>query len=419
MPVGLGVGKALLAPDCHQLVGEREALREALGARHDPRVRGQHGCERLGIPDTARHRQGSTDHRPAFAVGHAGECLLRQETLQPCPDRAVTGRQQRERLAQKRDHFGVLLDEVRPVQAQRQQGLGHALAIVPGLGRGGEGAQELVGALVPRELEDAAALELEVEPLGLPHVGEPFLRAQGTLVLLSGDVEGQLRRRLVARRSRVAHAAGGVDERSGGGEVRRQVTDRDGPRRGRSFERLRDPRVQPHAPAGRQLVHDRLPHHRVREAEAIQALVERISRARSAASRASRADSRSTSTTSASTSASNSAPATAAASRTWPVPSGNRASRQRTTSRTRGVSAVPGSPFSPSAATTSPTKNGLPSVTSCTRPASEAWRPECARIAATSVSASGPSSSLATSGRRARPVTTSPSRAERLGSVSR
>ena len=249
--------------------------------------------------------------------------------------------------------------------------------------------------------------------------GEPFLRAQGTLVLLSGDVEGQLRRRLVARRSRVAHAAGGVDERSGGREVRRQVTDRDGPRRGRPFERLRDPRVQPHAPAGRQLVDDRLPHQRVREAEAIQNpggtdkprslgglegvqsgleidldhIGEHVGIELRAGHRR--------------------------ASRTSPVPSGSRASRQRTTSRTRGVSAVPGSPFPPSAATTSPTKNGLPSVTSCTRPASEAWRPECARIAATSGSASGPSSSLATSGRRARPVTTSPSRAERLGSVSR
>ena len=52
--------------------------------------------------------------------------------------------------------------------------------------------------------------------------------------------------------------------------MRRQVADRDGPRRGRPFERLRDPRVQAQAPAGRQLVDDRLPHQRVREAEAIQ-----------------------------------------------------------------------------------------------------------------------------------------------------
>ncbi len=109
-----------------------------------------------------------------------------------------------------------------------------------------------------------------------------------------GDVEGELRRGLVAGRARVEHGPGGVDERSGGREMRRQVADRDGPRRGRLFERLRDARVQPtRRPAGNsstivwrtsacaKLKRSRTP-------------VERISRARSAASSASRADSRST-----------------------------------------------------------------------------------------------------------------------------
>jgi hypothetical protein len=103
-------------------------------------VRGQDGCERLGIPDPARHCQGASGHRPSFAVGNAREGLLRQEPLQPCPDRAVAGGEQRERLPQERDHLGVLLDEIGPVQADRQQGVGHALPVAPGLGRDGKGA---------------------------------------------------------------------------------------------------------------------------------------------------------------------------------------------------------------------------------------------------------------------------------------
>ena len=52
--------------------------------------------------------------------------------------------------------------------------------------------------------------------------------------------------------------------------MRGQVDGADDPRGGRAFERVRDPRVQAHAPAGRQLVPDRLAHERMREAEAIQ-----------------------------------------------------------------------------------------------------------------------------------------------------
>ena len=192
MPVALGVGKTRLAPDCHQLLGEREALREALGARHDPRVRGQDGGERLRVADTARHRQGSTDHRPPFAVGHAEERLLRQgpssrALIALSPDGSSASA--RRRSATISASSSMRSAQSRPIVSS---GLGHALAIAPRLGRGGERAQKLVGALVPRELQDAAALELEVEPLGLAHVGQPLLRVQGTLVLLAGDVEGQL-----------------------------------------------------------------------------------------------------------------------------------------------------------------------------------------------------------------------------------
>jgi hypothetical protein len=233
-------------------------------------VCGQHGSERLGIPDTARHREGSTDHRPAFAVRHARERLLREETLQPCPESAVSRRQQRERLAQKRDHLGVLLDQVRPVEAHRQQGFGHALAVPSGRGRGGEGPQEVVGALVPCQPEGAAAGELEVEALGLRRVRQHGVRAQGPSVLLRRDVEGQPRHRLLPGLARVAQGVRRVDERTGRGEVRRQFGGRDRSRGCRTLERGRESRVHAHPSAGRQVVDDGLAHEHVGEGEAIE-----------------------------------------------------------------------------------------------------------------------------------------------------
>jgi hypothetical protein len=161
-------------------------------------VRGEHGGERRGIADTTRHRQRAGDHCPALAIGHAGERLVRERPLEGCPDRAVAGRQQRQRAAHQGDHLGVLLEEVGVFEPDRQERLGHAPAVAGGVGGGRDVAQDGVRAIVAGERQGASARELEVEPLVLGRARQSPVRANRALVLLGGDVPCQLRRRLVA-----------------------------------------------------------------------------------------------------------------------------------------------------------------------------------------------------------------------------
>ena len=153
-------------------------------------------------------------------------------------------RQQRERAAQEGDHLRVLLDEVGVLEADRQQRLGHAPAIPGGLGGGRDAAQHVVAALVAGEHQGAAARELEVEPLGLAaHSAAVACALRARSYCSAATSKASSRRRLVPRRARVTQGLAGVDEVPGGSEVRRQVDGGDGPRGGRVFERVRDPRV--------------------------------------------------------------------------------------------------------------------------------------------------------------------------------
>ena len=174
--------------------------------------------------------------------------------------------------------------------------------------------------------------------------GQPCVRAQGAFVLLGGDVEGEPRRRLVAglraRSARLGRRRRGVPAASKCAASSLAQTPASRPR-----VRARARSARAAARAGRPAVRRRSSARTSACANVKRSRTPegRTSRARSAASSASSAHSRSTSAAAASTSASNSAPATAAAVQDLGrCPSGSRASRQRTTSRTRGVSAATG-----------------------------------------------------------------------------
>ena len=161
--------------------------------------------------------------------------------------------------------------------------------------------------------------------------------------MLGGDVEREAGGRLVAGPARIAQRRARVDEAAGRVEVRGQVPAGTARVARRLFERRRDASVQADAPAGGQVPDDGLPHERVREGEAVEGaggadeprLLGRLERVERRARRRCRSPPRRCRRRTR-------GPPRPRPSSTSTTPAGRRASRQRTTSRTRGVTAALG-----------------------------------------------------------------------------
>ena len=87
------------------------------------------------------------------------ENASQEEALEAGPDRAVAVREQRQRAAQEGDHLCVLFEVVGVVEAEGQQGLGHAPPVARALGGLRNASQRLEGRLIARERRGLAALE--------------------------------------------------------------------------------------------------------------------------------------------------------------------------------------------------------------------------------------------------------------------
>ena len=348
-----------------ELVGDGQALAAALRVHVGPRVRAEHLGERVAVPDPARHRERAV--RPSPGARRAGGCTARGARGRP-----PAGPWPRCRLraagptpgAGARPSPGPRARKSVSPSANVSSGLGHAGAVAGGLGVGGRlGGARRAARSSPASRRARPRASSRSSPCPTGSSWQAVVRAPGTLVVLGGDVEREARGRLVASAARVAQRRARVHEAAGRVEVRGQLAGRDRARVAPPA-RAPPPRARAGGRAGRPAGRRRSSGARGRaRTEAIEARAGRTSRARSAASSASSARSGSTPRRRRDTSASNSAPATAAAVSTSAAPAGRRASRQRTTSRTRGVTAASGGRLSPSARTTSPTKNGLPSVT--------------------------------------------------------